>query len=289
MTDDDLPDFWRAADQVSLVGQRSTLRYSAARLGGSLLAAVGGVISWTAGRLDVAALLIAVGFVIALAGELASWIRQPEGAWYDGRAAAESTKTLAWRYAVAADPFPVGMDDARARDLFRERLKDIADQVSGRVLLGSAAPIVTPAMQSLRQAPFPARRDAYVAGRTEDQHVWYAAKAAANARAATGWRLVLVTAELTAVVLAVGRLFGGWDIDFAGLMGAMVAAGAAWVALKQYSPLAAAYSTAANELAMQADRLRHSSEPEWAAMAADAEEAISREHTLWRASRTNRE
>ncbi len=83
MADDDLPDVWRSADRACLAGQHATMRLALARLGGSLVAAVGGAITWTAGRADLAAILIAGGFVVALIGEIVSWVRRPEAAWYD--------------------------------------------------------------------------------------------------------------------------------------------------------------------------------------------------------------
>ncbi|WP_460702728.1 SLATT domain-containing protein [Luteococcus sediminum] len=98
----------------------------------------------------------------------------------------------------------------------------------------------------------------------------------------------LVSAEVIALVLAALRVFGGWDVDLAGLMAAIIAAGGAWVAVKQFSPLAAAYSMAAMELTIQADKLRTIPEHDWPLVAADAEEAISREHTMWLASRTGK-
>lgn len=143
-------------------------------------------------------------------------------------------------------------------------------------------------MQALRDTPFPARRAAYIKGRTEDQHKWYAQKAVFNRARATGWRVALVAAEVMALVLASLRVFGNWQVDLAGLMAALIAAGGAWVAVKQYASLAAAYSIAAMELALQSDKLNDVSEADWPLVAADAEEAISREHTMWLASRTGR-
>lgn len=77
-------------------------------------------------------------------------------------------------------------------------------------------------------------------------------------------------------------------MDLAGLMAAIIAAGGAWVGVKQFAPLAAAYSIAAMELAIQADKLKNIPESDWPVVAADAEEAISREHTMWIASRTGK-
>ncbi|MER7556790.1 DUF4231 domain-containing protein [Nocardioides sp. NPDC126508] len=288
LADSDLPGFWRDADATSLDGQRWTLAYSRARLGGSLAAAFGGAVSLSIGEVDVAAIVIFIGFGVALAAELASWAHKPEREWYDGRALAESAKTLAWRYAVGADPFPAQMAAPDARELLRSRLQEVAERSGAQVVQESDHPVTTPAMESLRQQPFDVRRGAYVEGRTKDQKDWYARKAVANGRHSTCWTRTLIVVELVAVTIALARIFGGWDVDFAGILAAFIAAGAAWMAIKQFDPLAAAYTVAARELAIQADRLQGVPEAMWATTAADAEEAISREHTMWLASRTGR-
>lgn len=286
LSDEDMPGFWKDADSASLQGQKWTLRYVRARLLGSVVAALGGVLSVHAGRLDVAACIVLLGFTVALAAEISSWVHQPERTWYEGRAMAESAKTLAWRFAVGADPFPPQMAPNEAKALLRHRMAQVADGVADRIVMRSPDPIVTTKMANLREAAFSERRATYIEARTQQQQGWYAHKAQFNGRRATGWRVVLVIAELLALSIAALRVFGGWDIDLAGFMGALIAAGAAWLAVKQFAPLAAAYSVAAKELAIQAEKLKDTAEGNWPLVAADAEEAISREHTMWLASRT---
>jgi hypothetical protein len=237
---------------------------------------------------DLAAVLILTGFAAAFAAELASWIHKPDQSWYDGRALAESAKTLAWRYAVGADPFPATMSDLEARDLLHSRLTEVSDGTSASIVVGADNPVVTPGMDQLRRQRYEARRSAYIEGRTLEQQDWYAKKARSNGRWSTGFRIGLVLGELAAIIVAALRVFGRWDIDLAGLMAAFISAGAAWVGVKQFAPLAAAYSLAAKELALQVDRLGLIAESDWPKVAADAEEAISREHTLWLASRTGK-
>ena len=289
---EDLPGFWRDADAASQVGQKWSLRNVRARLLGGLLAATGGaVISAVELRprgVDLIALLIVIGFAIALTSEVLAWSHQPEKHWYEARALAESAKTLAWRYAVGAEPFPTTLPTDQAHELLRSRLRDVSDGADTGVAVISANAIVTDAMERLRQQPFAVRRAAYLDGRTIEQQRWYATRAKSNQAAATVWRILLVVTEIVAVVLASLRVFTQWEVDLAGILAAVIASGAAWVAVKQYAPLAAAYSTAARELAIQADRLRSVSEDEWATVVANAEKAISREHTLWVASRTGR-
>ncbi len=284
----DLPGFWGDADDASRRGQKWVLIYSAARLIGSVVAALGGALSISAGRVDVAAVIVLLGFAVAFASELALWIHGPERLWYDGRALAESTKTLAWRYAVCADPFPSAMSKDEALGVLRTRLLEVSRETTTGVVLTAATPVATDRMSDLRNESFVVRRAAYVEDRTLDQQRWYAKKAQLNGAWSVASRIVLVVAEILAIILASLRVFGGWHVNLAGVMGAFIAAGAAWVAVKQFGPLASAYSIAARELAIQSDRLRVVPEEAWAKVSADAEEAISREHTLWLASRTGK-
>ncbi|WP_425860720.1 DUF4231 domain-containing protein [Arthrobacter sp. TWP1-1] len=279
---------WRDADSSSAQGQRWALILTSAKVGGGVLAALGGIFALQDGGIGLAPWVVLIGFVLALVSEIASWVFQPEKNWYDGRAVAESAKTLAWRYAVGADPFPASMARAVAEDLFRERMSSVADQVSDRIVFESAHAVITPRMDELRQSSFEDRRVVYVEGRTLDQHRWYSRKARENRHRANIWRFLLIVAEVAAVSLAIGQVFGAWDVDLAGLLAAVIGAGTAWVAVKQFSPLASAYSVATKELALQEVKLRTVSEELWPLMAADAEEAISREHTTWVASRTGR-
>lgn len=286
LTDRDLPDAWRIADTESARGQKLALRLTIAKAGGGLMAALGGAISLGEVGLVVGAWMILIGFVTALAGEILSWICQPERAWYDGRAVAESVKTLSWRYAIRADPFFPKLAEKEATELLRNRIDEVIGEISGKIEFTGDYPVVTPAMNRLRAEPFTIRRDAYIEGRTKEQRDWYAKKAKFNRKQARNWRVLLISTEFAAVALAVAKIVGGWSVDYAGFLGAAIAAGTAWVAVKQFSPLASAYSVASNELAIQADRLREIEEERWALDAADAEEAISREHTTWLASRT---
>lgn len=288
LSDDDLPGVWREADSSSLKGQQLTLRLTRTKVCGSVFAAFGGALSWHLGHLDLAAVMILCGFAAALVSEITSWICNPERKWYDGRAVAESVKTLAWRYAVGADPFPVGIPPLEAEEEMRRRISRITQEINDVVVFEESDVVITHRMDELRSAPFTERRSAYVDGRTIDQKGWYAKKARHNMRQAQGWRLALTAAEIIAVMLAIGKLFGNWQIDAAGLFAAIIGAGAAWVAVKQFAPLASAYSVATNELGIQAGRLRSVEADRWPVAAADAEEAISREHTTWLASRTGR-
>lgn len=288
LTDADLPGAWRNADDESKRGQLQTLWLTGIKIGGGLAAAIGGVFSWHLGHLDLATWLILGGFVTAFICELLVLRLKPERTWYEGRAIAESIKTLAWRYAVCADPFPKRMTSSEAESKLRQRTSSIANQMSDRIIFDNSDSVISSGMSELRKLSFTERRDAYIQGRTLEQQQWYSKKAHINQQRATVSWMLLTLVEVIAIILAAGRVFGKWNIDFAGLLAAIISAGTAWVAVKQFSPLASAYSITTKELGIQASKLRTVNEADWAIVAADAEEAISREHTTWLASRTGR-
>ena len=284
--DHDLPPFFHAADQASQRAQSATLRGNRLRLIGAVSAALGGSFSLATWNIDFWAILALAGFLVAMLSELFLMIGRSERLWYQNRAAAESAKTLSWRYAVGADPFFLSMSSDTVTALFRARIGQVAGQVADAMTMPSGdASGPTAAMERLRLQPIEMRRATYLRDRTEMQRDWYSKKAKAARSASTRLRLVLLSAELIAVILAAGRVFGNWPFDLANVLAAFVGAGAAWLGLKQYTTLATAYGLTAVELEKQISVLKLASEDSWPSSVADAEEAISREHTMWLASR----
>ncbi|MGH8898160.1 MAG: DUF4231 domain-containing protein [Egibacteraceae bacterium] len=287
----EMPAIFHAADVSSLAGQRRFLCATKLRLLMLTLAAGAGGVSWTVSGADYAGILAAAAFVAALAAEVFILQTQPDRVWYEGRAAAESAKTLAWRYAVGGEPFCLTLvTGADADRLLVERFKDVLHDLGELDLSSMLAEgqQITPAMRALRGETLDARKAVYEADRIADQQTWYAAKARENAVRARRWSTAIVTVEalggIGAIVKATGRLSG--TALALGLFGASAAAIAAWLQTRQHQGLASAYSLAANELAsIRALISWQQTEESWAAFVRDAERAISREHSLWRSSR----
>lgn len=215
----------------------------------------------------------------------AAWLaaRNPQRAWYEGRAAAESIKTLAWKYAVRATPF-AGEEQSAATRLEKDFKAICTDFPSIR--WPEPADPITPAMQALRGASLANRKDAYKSGRIEIELGWYAEKTNHYLRVGRRWSLLAV--GVTAAGLTCGFLKALDVISYDGLGAASaIAAGAtAWLQMKQFRPLATAYGLTGRDLAAVEKQLeRAANEQEWAQRAADAEDAISREHTMWLARR----
>jgi hypothetical protein len=284
MNDEHLPGFYHDAEAVSRLGQRLTLLFSRVRLIGAVVAAVGGAFKWQiGGGVDVWAWVALGGFLIALFGELLLWVVHPELKWNAGRTVAERVKSLAWRYAVAGDPFhrvvqdPRGELDLAIADAVREHRRE--------VLLTSANDAGEKVMTELRARPFDERRTAYREARVQPQVQWYRDRAAMNETRATVFRVLMIVGELVAIVFAILRINGVWDVDLSGVMAAAVAGGAAWIGLRQYENLRVTYASAAGELADIYHRLPYARESDWATVVAETEAVISKEHAAWLASR----
>lgn len=284
-TDSDLPGAHNAANKASDRGQRLYLSLSRTRFIALLVAAVAGALGIYRGSLDFFGLVIMISFVVAAVAEAALIYFQPERNWYSGRAIAESTKTLAWRFAVQGEPFGPHLSEEEAEQRLGQRIRDVLKRGQDRIDIDPESDVVTDTMRNLRRASFETRRASYVLYRTQDQRRWYSDNARQNAKRATFWRWALLIGEVSAVVIAILAFGRDFTFDFAGIVAALVAAGAAWLAIKQHSQLASAYRVATGELALQANTLKSIEDQHWPQAVADAEEAISREHTMWLASR----
>ncbi|SMC98044.1 DUF4231 domain-containing protein [Lentzea albidocapillata] len=284
MNDEHLPGFYHDAEAASRLGQRLTLLFSRVRLIGAVVAAVGGAFKWQiGGGVDVWAWVALGGFLIALFGELLLWVMHPELKWNAGRTVAERVKSLAWRYAVAGAPFHGGAQDPRRA--FELAVADAVRDHRGKVLLTSANDTGEQVMTELRTRPFDERRTTYREDRVRPQLQWYRDRSAMNETRANVFRVLMIAGELVAIVFAILRINGVWDVDLSGVMAAAVAGGAAWIGLRQYENLSVGYAAAAGELAEIYHRLPHAVESDWASTVAETEAVIGKEHSTWLASR----
>ena len=279
------------ADQASLGGQRRQLRMLRFELGTVIVGAFLGAIDDRTPRI-----ISAVAFVMAIVMRATRASNNPIADWHQGRAAAESVKTLCWRYAVCANPFGREIDDAEVDREFVQRLDDIMADLSGLHVLPPsemADEQVTAWMRASRALPLTERQDLYKVQRIDDQRHWYIAKAREAAVKSQRWGLTVLLMECAGAAMAVVSLgnmsgFGPFGPGtLLGVIAALIAAATAWTQAKQFSNLAAAYTIAHQELTSIRGLLSRPMEDEarWSAFVDSAEGAISREHTMWRAAR----
>ncbi len=291
LSDGDLPPLFHSANVSSMAAQSRFLWATRVRLFGLGGAALFGLFTWKLGisPVDWAGAMAAICFGTALI--LETYIQQvkPERTWYEGRAVAESVKTLSWRYAVGGEPFNIGTDPEQGvADLFLDRLKTLFEVVKDLALLPpkSSEEQITQAMRNLRSLSLADRKSQYEQGRVKDQQSWYQAKAAWNDQRANNWIIGMLALEVVGVICGILKAVGIIEGDFLGFAGAVVATMTAWLQTKQHRTLATAYTITALELASVRSKIANQeNESDWATFVNDSEEAFSREHTLWKASR----
>lgn len=289
----DLPESFRSADQSSLAAQARFLRSMRVQLVALSVAALCGAVSWTlpGSTTDIAAVVAAVAF--ALAGVLRARMQgnRLERTWYDGRAVAESAKTMAWRYAVAGRPFPAEIDPAKTDAAFVRGLRDLPAGLSELdvVPVSDGGRQITDAMRALRDRSLEERKTAYAEHRISDQRRWYGRKARWNKTCADRWNMVFLALDAAGAIGAAVKATSDIQIDVLPVVAAVVAGATAYVQTKQHEALASAYTVANLELASIAELLPAvADERHWARFVDEAETAISREHTMWKARRTER-
>ncbi|WUI21189.1 DUF4231 domain-containing protein [Streptomyces sp. NBC_00425] len=293
LVDDDFPGVYQSADRISKSAQKSHLRWTRGRLQLAVLAAAAGIFSvsskdgtWP----EKAATGVALAsFTVALLLEIHLLRNKPEDRWYHGRALAESAKTLAWRYMTGAAPFPSDLRMNEARDILYARIQDLVTeslQFLPGISIGTTQ--LTPRMEQIREQGTEVRKQLYLELRVKDQEVWYTTKANLNERNGRKWRSLLISFEALGAAASISILLDMTVVDIGAAIAAAIAAAGAWLELKQYDNLASAYSLTAIELAFvraAGENTSASDEAAWSKYVLSAEQAISREHTMWLARR----
>ncbi|MCC5032905.1 DUF4231 domain-containing protein [Streptomyces sp. WAC 00631] len=287
----ELPGIFASADEISKQSQKEYLRWTRGRLQLAVLAATAGITaasskddSW----LETTSTCIAlISFVTALIFEVHLLRDRPEERWYHGRAIAESAKTLAWRYMAIAEPFPASLTPDRAEDVLLARIQDLFAESSPNLPgLSVGSSQVTSKMRQIRSSNLPARKATYLTLRVSDQQAWYEKKAKENESNAKRWRLTLVSFEILGITTTVITLLDITNLDVGATLAAAIAAGGAWLEVKQYDNLSSAYALTAAELSfVRATGESIPNEEKWSDYVVSAEQAISREHTMWLARR----
>ncbi|MEZ0093924.1 DUF4231 domain-containing protein [Streptacidiphilus sp. EB129] len=290
-----LPEPFWAADRASLDGQGQSIRWYVGQITMLLIAAAVGIPNIHAKGLNLSPVLSLLAFV----GAWYFWDRlraeRPQARWYEGRAAAESVKTLAWKYVVRARPFAGEAESASADEAYTSQMAEVFQAFRDSPVIPSGSkPEITREMRRLRAAPLAVRRDLYLQDRVRAQRTWYQTRADACDNETAKWQLIAVASIIVGIGFALLQIFDVFSLHFLGLFTTMAASVTAWTQLKQFGPLASAYRLAGTELDMievQLGRLDPNlpnAEESWSRLSRDAEDAVSREHTIWRARRDRR-
>lgn len=238
----------------------------------------------------ISALLAAIFFAGTLIANFMIRLRQHDRDWYQGRALAESLKSIAWKFIMGAEPYPRDNDSESERRFLADfqEILSAAPKLSARAGLDEVhSPRITPSMQAIRKDDFPRRQEMYAKFRIDEEWRWYSGKAQQHAAAEQGMFHAVIACQFAALFLAMIRI--AWPrtpLHFGPILAALAAAFLAWSQLRRFGELATAYSLAARDLGFISAQSKFvHNDADLARYVADAENAISREHTMWMARR----
>jgi hypothetical protein len=249
---DDYPALYLAADRTSRLAQQRHLRFTGMILGALVACAALGTFSAV---FPAYSKVLAICSTASAASFMLTSMRKalkPERNWYSGRALAESSKSLAWRYITGAEPYPASLPPAEADSRFISDLKALATGQAQGLSFGaefSDRPQITPRMHELRSLPLEQRRQLYVKGRIEDQRKWYGSRARSSQVTANRYFVLIQASQalaLAGTVFLFLAVVSKWNMS--GVFSALASALIAWLQVRQHEELSQTYSAAALEL-----------------------------------------
>ncbi len=282
-----LPALFESSDGYAARWQKRFLICQKIQISSLVAAAIGGATTWAYHDFRISACITVVALIVAIGVRIYIASNKPERKWYNGRAAAESIKTLAWKYTQRAIPFPTTLTPKEADNLFLRRVEEVLATAPklDEPVPNTNTKQITDDMRAIRAKPLTKRKSYYIKLRIDDQVAWYSGKATFNARRSDMWTISIVVIEVSAIILAVLRFAGFCDFDSSGILATAASGAVAWLQSRQHESLSQSYSVTSQELAAVSSVITQAStESDWATKVEQAEEAISREHTLWIAS-----
>ncbi|SRR6266568_8955895 len=228
---------------------------------------------------------LAVGLVIVGAARE----RRFDKRWFDARAVAESAKTLSWRYMMRVGS-NFAIESTVADQTFIGELQALSASRRGAIAeLGGVEKDrtqISALMRTARSSSFDERKAYYLASRVAEERDWYHDKAASNRKLSGRWYWAGIAIQLVALMMAVMRAADFLTFSIAGPLMTLAASFSAWTQAKRHDELGTTYSVAADELTNLEQKVELcTSDTELVALVEDVEEAISREHTMWRVRR----
>lgn len=292
---EDLPGIYYSASEGSIAAQKTFLWLIKTNIGLLVFLAILSAINISS--VDKAyqfliplasAFLMVLSIIITFATESGKY----EKKWYDGRAIAESLKTLSWKFMMKAEPFyGLSKDDAEAK--FLNDFKEIKNAIrpTGE-LFGDVSQAndhqLTDKMRTVFASDLETRKGTYEKNRISGQKKWYKNNSGINSKKAERFFRIIIGFQIFTLISALIMICSPDSVfNPTGLVTTAIAVLMTWVQVKQYRNLAESYGITSTELSLIEDSIPNiDTNEKFSSFVAESETAISREHTLWRARRT---
>ncbi|WP_347453797.1 DUF4231 domain-containing protein [Acinetobacter thermotolerans] len=297
MNQNDFPSFFIAGDNASLQAQKNYLFLF--RLDLILMCIASIVTIYSFNEIEFRKFIYYLVF-FSIAGALITSlilkIKRYEDIWYRGRALAESCKTLTWRYVTCSEFFENTLSTSEAQQRFINRIKEIYDQFKdiSKDLKSKdiSKSIITDKMSEIRLLSVEEREEIYLKERVRDQLQWYSSKSEFNEKKYSKWFWIVIILQLVTLCFAIFLIeYPESNFNLVSALTTFGASGFSWLQVKNYQENKEAYLTATSELNLiladyeSLDKSQLNRESEFAKFVLDAENAMSREHTMWLAQK----
>lgn len=213
-------------------------------------------------------------------------VKRPDDVWYNGRAVAESVKTISWRWMMRADPYSDCTDVTSVQKKLINDLKIILDQNRGlshslNTTAASNEPI-TEIMRNVRNCSISQRLEIYKKQRIEDQASWYSKKSTYNNKRARYCFTVSVGLHLVAMVFLLYKIKSPSSDLPVEVIATAAGAVLTWLQAKKHNELNSSYSLAMHEIGLiKAEAEFVETEEHLSDFVINSENAFSREHKQW--------
>lgn len=290
MKDSNLPNLFLAADKASLTAQNRFLLFTKLELSSMIIGAILSVLSYALNQnQDILIGAAVISLLLSLSFTITKKIKNYGRSWYEGRALAESVKTLSWRYICQAEGFESSL--ANSRTEFINRIAEVKDGFQSLIpdldAESLAKPSVSNEMESIRESDLKDRVDKYKASRIEPQIKWYTVKATYNYKLGLMFFWIQIIFQFSAIISGIFLLLSEYhNISIIGMFTTLSISVLSWIQVKRYDDLNTAYTATTMELAKIRDLFEQiATEKQFSRFVLDSENAISREHTTWLAQR----
>lgn len=292
---EDLPGIYYTASQSSQTAQKTFTKLIKINIFLLLILAVISAINISSIKVEYqhyiplsSAILMLLSIFITSAIEAGKF----EKKWYDGRAIAESLKTLSWKFMMKSDPF-YDLKKEDAEKLFLSEFKDIMHAIkpSGAILGENAHANehqLTDKMKEVWASNLETRKETYSKYRIGNQIDWYGKKAKENTDSVSIFFWTTIVLQFLTIVSAFYMVnLPNAGFNPTGLVATAVATIMTWMQVKQFRNLSESYGVTKSELRIIKDTIPTIKNPiDFSEFVKDSESAVSREHTLWRARRS---
>lgn len=284
----DYPHLYQCADSSSLNAQRLFLSLLLSQIALLIIASI--VSAYFTGC-AAGSIVSACIFLGSLSLLIVIRFNRPESAWYNGRAVAESIKTISWRWMMQADPFLQTESEENDCKKFINDQKLILEQNKSMSKLHlpneSIGDPISSKMKFIRSQTLEYRRDFYLNQRINEQASWYARKCIWNRRMARYLFIATVVLHVVAVILLLVKIEFPTTLLPIGAFSTAAGGILTWLQTRRHNELAASYLLATHEITLIKGEFDFAkSEANFSNFVANAEQAFSREHTQWTARKS---